>query len=173
MQNRREMDTNWAPATPARARADARIVAEKISTKAFEDTRVKDHRDVERDRGVYLPPSAKEAATHADSTQPRLLSEDGKLEKFKYFDSEVDLGLEFGAGVSGYFFRAARVRVLVLRGVCVEFARDVRQLHEHVFTRRITKRSRRSRRHRRLTRSVDARHRRFTRGSSIGTGRIR
>ena len=99
------MDTNWTPATPARARADARIASDKVlSTKAFEDARVKDHRDVERERGVYLPPSAEEAATHADSAQPRLLSEDGKLEKFKYFDSEVDLGLEFGAGVSGYFF---------------------------------------------------------------------
>ena len=79
------MDTNWTPATPARARADARIASDKVlSTKAFEDARVKDHRDVERERGVYLPPSAEEAATHADSAQPRLLSEDGKLEKLKY-----------------------------------------------------------------------------------------
>ena len=28
----------------------------------------------------------------------------GNWKNFKYFDSEVDLGLEFGAGVSGYFF---------------------------------------------------------------------
>lgn len=26
------------------------------------------------------------------------------MEKFKYFDFEVDLGLEFGVGVLGYFF---------------------------------------------------------------------
>ena len=75
------MDTNWTPATPARARADARIASDKVlSTKAFEDARVKDHRDVERERGVYLPPSAASApyftgwraarASKADSGSP-------------------------------------------------------------------------------------------------------
>ena len=167
------MDTNWTPATPARARADARIASDKVlSTKAFEDARVKDHRDVERERGVYLPPSAEEAATHADSAQPRLLSEDGKLEKFKYFDSEVDLGLEFGAGVSGYFF--------VLRAfACLFFAAFALNLpvmfinytstyyasHYEAEPETATAPTADALSGRPTTR--------FTRGSSIGTGRIR
>ena len=37
----------------------------------------------------------------ANEMQPRVLTEEGKLEKFRYFDDALDVSLEFGAEVAG------------------------------------------------------------------------
>ena len=101
-------DDGWRAGEPARARASgSTVVADASATvrpRAFEDARVRDHRDEARARGVYVPPSAEEAETRANEAQPRVLTEEGKLVKFGYFDDSLDLALEFGAEVAGYFY---------------------------------------------------------------------
>ena len=83
-------DDGWRAGEPARARArGSTVVADASATvrpRAFEDARVRDHRDEARARGVYVAPSAEEAETRANEAQPRVLTEEGKLVKFGYFD---------------------------------------------------------------------------------------
>ncbi|OUS46365.1 hypothetical protein BE221DRAFT_74617 [Ostreococcus tauri] len=97
----------WRRAAPATARAaDGRAVGTSVDGRrgrAFEDERVKDARDEARARGVYAAPSAAEAEKKANATHPRTYDDDGRVRRYRYFD-QFDMGLEFGAGVAGYFF---------------------------------------------------------------------
>lgn len=96
----------WMDAKPMIARprtAETSVSMSEMYAKRFRDERVKDSRDEARARGVYVPPNAEEAKARADAVQPRIMDENGNLKQFSLFDKDVDLGLEFGAGVSGYF----------------------------------------------------------------------
>ena len=106
----------WRTATPARVRGpDASTSGRTVAVgglRTFEDDRVKDFRDEQRARGVYAPPSEDEARANANATHPRVLTASGGLRKFGYFEADVDLGLEFGAGVNGYFFSLKALAIL-------------------------------------------------------------
>ena len=96
----------WMDAKPMIARprtAETSVSMSEMHSKNFRDERVKDSRDEARARGVYVPPNVEEAKERADAVQPRIMDENGNLKQFSLFDKDVDLGLEFGAGVSGYF----------------------------------------------------------------------
>ncbi len=102
------VEEGWREGTPARARVDGSTVVVDAAAMgrpgAFEDGRVWDHRDEARARGVYVPPSGDEAEARANEMQPRVLTEEGRLVKFRYFDDALDVALEFGAEVAGYFY---------------------------------------------------------------------
>jgi len=85
-----------------------------IAVRGFVDNRPKDARDVERARGAYVAPSVEEARAHGDATAPRHLNDNGQLEKFSVRDESLDLGVEFSAGLSGYFFVVKCLAVLFL-----------------------------------------------------------
>tara|TARA_B100001540_G_scaffold213415_1_gene188294 strand:+ start:468 stop:3962 length:3495 start_codon:yes stop_codon:yes gene_type:complete len=105
---RANVEEGWREGAPARARVDGSTVVVDAAAmgrpRAFEDGRAWDHRDEARARGVYVPPSGDEAEARANEMQPRVLTEEGKLEKFRYFDDALDVALEFGAEVAGYFY---------------------------------------------------------------------
>ena len=85
-----------------------------VNVRGYVDNRPKDARDVERAKGVYVPPSVDEARAHGDATQPRQLNERGQLTGFSMLDQNLDLGVEFSPGVQGYFLVVKALALLFL-----------------------------------------------------------
>jgi len=85
-----------------------------VNVRGYVDNRPKDARDVERAKGVYVPPSVDEARAHGDATQPRQLNERGQLTGFSMLDQNLDLGVEFSPGLQGYFLVVKALALLFL-----------------------------------------------------------